>query len=305
MLGRAVSFVWNNSPYAVALRLKGSLRGPMKSDRGAGGSDRRYAADLRELFHQFISLVWPSDALPKVAFLDLIKKHQAEGAIRVHNRYAGDLWYLFGPDYRERLDEHYKAHEMHLTMTFLSYAANPALISEYYVKPYRIARERLARLRILELGSGVPHGLIHEVLYNALRVRHVTLVDLDAVYMQFATWFCRERGIDCQTIIARAGKAADLPRDRRYDFIVAKDVLEHLKDPGAMLRSVLGVVSDTGFLALDLEDKGEREYQHISPALGPLREQLAAEDFEPVSKTGNVALYQRASRRREPAAAGV
>ena len=210
--------------------------------------------------------------------------------------YFADLWDLFAPDYTRRLPEYYSLFEYHATITMLDYANRPDLISESYIRPYQMARERLGCMSVLELGGGIPHGLVHNVLYGASEsFNKLTLVDIPGVFSDFVEWFCSQKRLPFSHVVATAGKTAILPRDDRYEFVFAKDVFEHLEDPMAVIREVLRVVSDGAILALDVLDRGVRKYQHITTDLSPVRNLLAEEGYREFAASGHITMFARAN----------
>ena len=287
------SFLWNNSPKHVLQTLKARLAGG-SGHRQGGVTNQRYHNDLLELFWEFINTTFPEKSLSKHEFIKLILKYQSGNVIGSNNIYFGDLWYLFAPDYRNKLQEYYTYMQYHSTMRFLEYSANPAFIDGCYVHPYQIARERLGKMAVLEVGGGIPHGLLNMILYqDSGFCSEFTLVEISAVYTQFVDWFCRQQAIPFTLVTTTAGKTAVLPEHSKYDFIFAKDVFEHLHRPREMLEQILLVASTRAILALDLEDRGDVVYQHISPHLSPLKDVLHEKGFIDFEKSEHITLFHR------------
>jgi SAM-dependent methyltransferase len=260
------------------------------------GQAPQYVHDLLDEFHRYVLTAYGAAALPRDQFLALFWRLQQTGQIRPVNRYIGDLWNLFAPDFRERLDEYYKSQEMQLTMTFMAYATQAQLLRENYVAPYEMMRERLPRTAVLEVGAGVPHGFLSQAFGSGTAwCDALTIVEIDAVYARFVRWYCEAHGVAFQHALAHAGRAPDIPADRRYGFVFAKDVFEHLDDPVKAIRAIVGVAAPAAILALDLEDKGAIEYQHISPALAGLREHVERAGFRAFASTGNMTMFERTS----------
>lgn len=70
-------------------------------------------------------------------------------------------------------------------------------------------------------------------------------------------------------------------------------MFEHLLEPKAILDEIVAVTSDRAILALDLDDKGPRVYQHVSPTLAPLKRHVVETGFAEFGRTGNVTLFRR------------
>jgi hypothetical protein len=258
------------------------------------GRAPRYVHELLDEFHHYISAEYGPAALPRDQFLALFWRLQQSGQIRPVNRYIGDLWNLLAPDFRERLDEYYKSQEMQLTMTFLVYATQAQLLHENYIVPYQMMRERLPRAAVLEVGAGIPHGFLSQAFGSGTAwCDALTIVEVDALYARFVRWYCETHGVAFQHALAHAGRAPAVPTDRRYGFVFAKDVFEHLDDPVQTIRDIVGVAAPAAILALDLEDKGAMEYQHISPALAGLVEHVERAGFRAFASTGNITMFER------------
>lgn len=273
------------------------VRGVRRLVRGGAAPPPRPGPYVRALlaeFHRFIVSQYGRHALPRERFEEIFWRHQASGIVRPANRFIGDLWYLFAPDFTERLGEYYKAQELQLTMTFLGYAAAETLLHDNYVVPYRMMRERLPRAAVLEVGAGLPHGFLATVFdEGAAWCDELAIVEVDAIYARFVRWFCETRGIAFRHEVAEAARAPRLPAGRQYDFVFAKDVFEHLDDPRRTVDDIVSRAAPRAMLALDLEDKGAVEYQHISPELSRLKPAVDGAGFRLLAQTGNMSVYER------------
>ncbi len=267
----------------------------MRRPASAAGSSA-YLDSLLDEVHQFLVSEYRERMLPRDQFLALFRRLEQSGMIRPVNRFIGDLWNLFAPDFRERLDEYYKFQELQLTMTFLAYAAQPQLLHDHYVVPYQMMRERLPRAAVLEVGAGIPHGFLSQAYTSGTAwCEALTVVELDALYSRFVRWHCEARGVAFRHVLAHAGRAPAIPADRTYGFVFAKDVFEHLDDPARAIREIVAVAAPTAILALDLDEKGAVEYQHISPGLAALRGEVERAGFLAFASSGNMTMFERAS----------
>jgi hypothetical protein len=252
-----------------------------------------YSEWLLDELYAYIAATYPETALPKPRFIQIVRQYQDPEWTRQANRYIGDLWYAFAPDFAARLGDYYRYTDLQLTLTLFAYSTNAALLEANFLRPYRVASERLGRFSILELGAGLPHGILHGVFSgNAASYSSITTVDIDGVPARFFEFFCRRHRIDHRWITAAAGEAARLSGGP-FDFVFAKDVFEHLTNPLPALDEVLRCASSRAMLALDLEDKGAVVYQHVSPMLAPLRDGVSAAGFTLIEQTGNLLLYER------------
>jgi hypothetical protein len=293
-LARFAAALWTRSPREIVTAAKRRLNAAPQAAVAHGAIVHGYHAWLVDELYAFVASKYPDDVLPVERFGSLIAKYQDSDWLRATNRYLGDLWYLFAPDFPKRLGEYYHSQDLPLLMTQLSYARNTPLLHANYIEPYRIARERLGRMRILELGAGLPHGLFCHVHRDGTSwCSHVTAADIEATSAEFVAFWCRRQGLLHQRVTAEAGIAPDLSGLKGFDFVFAKDIFEHLTDPSVALQRVLEVTSPRAVLALDLEDKGAVEYQHVSPRLQQLIPSVERAGFGRLTTTGNLTMFAR------------
>jgi SAM-dependent methyltransferase len=252
-----------------------------------------YRRELLRLFHDFV-VASHGTALDPPEFFALAERHLGlDGSTKAGSRYLNDLWELFEPDYGDRLPDFYRGTEHVRTMRFVDYASDPALIETNYTAPYRWAADRLGALHVLEIGAGIPHGLITLLGERPGAVASFATNDIDALYTRFCLWFCAQHGLPAEWLPVEAGTAAtSLPRDR-FDFVFAKDVFEHLHSPEAVLDEIVAAATPDAVLALDLEDKGPRGGEHVSPHLEPLAARLETAGWRREAKFGVVSLFTR------------
>ena len=293
MIGRFARALWTRSPSDLVAALSRRVAGRTDPGPRPGIAATGYQQWLLDELHAFIAATYPGTALPKERFAGLIRDYQDPDWLRRTNRYIGDLWYLFAPDFARQLPAYYRYTDLQLTMTLLAYAANRVLLETNYLRPYQIAKQRFGQFSVLELGAGFPHGFLHSVYQGGPGFcTTLTTVDIDGVPARFLEFFCRRHHLMHQWIVATAGQATPLGPIGPFDFIFAKDVFEHLTDPEPAVDDVLRCASARALLALDLDDKGEVVYQHVSPALGALRERVRSAGFELVEQTGNMSLFE-------------
>jgi hypothetical protein len=297
MIARLASALWTRSPADLTEAIW--RRVARRNDQAISTRvPEKYQAWLLDELHAFLASSYPGDALARDQFVSLVRKYQDPSWLRASNRYIGDLWYMFAPDYQRRLGEYYRQQDLNLTMTLLSYAANLPFLETNYIRPYEIARQRLGRFSVLEFGAGIPHGFLHAIHTTGTSFcSHVTSVDIEGLPANFFKAFCSRHGVPHRWIAATAGESVRLDAPAPFDFVFAKDVFEHLTDPAASLVQILALASDRAVLALDLDDKGARVYQHVSPVLEPLRKRVEQAGFVPVEHAGNVSIFSRASQK--------
>lgn len=232
--------------------------------------------------------------MPFDAFSELFWRHHGSGIIRPANKYVGDLWDLFAPDYRRRLPEYYRQQELQLTMSFLAYSADPDHLERNYFEPYRIMRRRFPRAAVLEIGPGIPHGFLANLRTDGPAwCDWLTVVEVDSLYVRFIRWICGRNGVRFAHIPADAAKAPTIPSPTRFQFIYAKDVFEHLDDPAITINEILRVAAPEAILALDLYDRSKVEYQHITVALSHHAGTILAAGFQKTGDSGNMTMFTR------------
>lgn len=293
MIGRLARALWTKSPAELSAAVRRRLTSRAGTPAASPAAASAYSDWLLDEIYAYVAATYPDTAVPKPRFDAIIRQYQHPDWTRRTNRYIGDLWYAFAPDFAARLDDYYRYTDLQLTLTLFAYSANAAMLEQNYLRPYRIAKDRLGRFAVLEVGAGFPHGILHGVFSGeATAYASVTTVDIDGVPARCFEFFCRRHRIPHQWIKAVAGAPSAIGGGP-FDFVFAKDVFEHLTDPMPVLDDILRVASSRAILALDLEDKGDVVYQHVSPALAPLRERVQSAGFTLVEQTGNIFLYER------------
>jgi len=286
--------LWTRSPRDVVAAARRRFVRPTLPARIGAVDATGYHTWLIDELYEFVASQYPADVLERDRFRSLVAQYQNPAWLKATNRYVGDLWSLFAPDFRQHLAEYYWQQDFQLTMTLLSYAANRVLVDAHYIKPYAIARERLGRVKVLELGAGIPHGLLDHTRRDGTSwCTQLTSVDIEGTPARFLAFWCRRHGVTHHDITATAGVAPDLNGVANIDFVFAKDVFEHLTDPALAIERLLACTARRAVLALDLEDKGVVEYQHVSPTLAPLKAAVQCAGFVQLGVTGNLTMFAR------------
>jgi len=286
MLKRLAKARWAKAPLRLARKLLPN-RFPAPSDT----IDNPYYLYLRAQYFEFMKSRYP--ALDQAAFFATVHRNIDPKISGGANKYVADLWDLFEPDYKADFGPFYKWHEKLLFFRFLSYAGNERRIQDSYAAAYQLAIERLGKLTVLEVGGGVPHGLIYSIhKRNSAFCTRLTYVDLDVLHADFVAWYCARQAIPLHQVRAIAARAPEVP-DGSYNFMFAKDVFEHLDKPELLLDGLMSHLAPGGLLAVDLEDKGLVVHQHISPNLPPLKDKLRANGFTQLAAFGVVTIWSR------------
>lgn len=281
MLKRIAKAIWVQSPQQ---NLASLVKRPLPSHGP-------YFNYLKEKYFQFISEKYGSLSLDE--FSATIDRCLEINAKSNPNWYPHYLWELFEPTYRKDFDRYYKWHEKFYFFRFLLYATNEAAIERDYAAAYRFAIGRLGELDVLEVGGGVPHGLIHNIWKSGRDFcRSLMYIDINVLHADFVEWYCRDVGLKLNQVRVPASIAPIVP-DGLYNFIFAKDIFEHLDTPDYLLDQLIDRCRPGGFLALDLEHKGPVMGQHINPNLPPLKERLVAKGLRELVRFGQVGIWGR------------
>lgn len=120
---------------------------------------------------------------------------------------------------------------------------------------YRTVVNRMPTLtpRILDIGCG--DGALLRFFKRKLRHAHVTGVDSSAKAVEV----CSERGVPARVVDIETANAFDA--EGRYDLIVMNQVLEHLRDPRAVLKRVSELLDAGGLLLLETPAHGSIDHR--------------------------------------------
>jgi 2-polyprenyl-3-methyl-5-hydroxy-6-metoxy-1,4-benzoquinol methylase len=104
--------------------------------------------------------------------------------------------------------------------------------------------------RVLEIGSGP--GSITRALREAGGCR-IVAIEIDEDAARRVAPYCEDV---FQVDLNRAGWGAQVSGQGKFDAVVAADVLEHLVDPWATLREMIGVLAPGGAIVVSLPHAG-------------------------------------------------
>ena len=134
--------------------------------------------------------------------------------------------------------------------------------------------QRCGAREYLDFGSGVGANAI---LFARSGLK-VTLADVSQTMLDFARWRIERRGLRAEYIYLRQAK---LPR-RRFDFVTAVDVFEHLVDPGKELWRIGAALKPGGMIIFnDCTGQDRERPMHILPAAAPIYLGLRRSGFRP------------------------
>ena len=206
-----------------------------------------------------------------------------------------ELNVLFNPKFNEDLEFHYKYHENHIFFKFITYSMNMKLISDKYGQVYDFAINNLNQpLDILEVGGGLPHGLMYNIWKkDKTFLENFTYIDANLLHSEFVKWYCKKIKIAHDIKLFKPSKTPVL-EDRKFNFVFAKDIFEHLDAPEILIDFLISNTNDDKtLLCLDLEHKGEKMGQHISPNLPILKNKLINNNFKVIKKFKEVHVWRK------------
>ena len=126
-----------------------------------------YFDHLKELYFEFLLSKFPK--YDKNEYEKKLNKLIAE-----KDNYAdsmSSLYDLFEPNYADNLQNYYKLYEKQIFFKFLTYSINKKLIRNKYSEIYSFAIDKIDEpLDILEIGGGIPHGLIFKYWFKLLLI---------------------------------------------------------------------------------------------------------------------------------------
>ena len=178
------------------------------------------------------------------------------------------------------LEQFYSASRGYLTAFGAQYPNVPEL--EFLARAAAKARFET----YLDFGSGI--GSVG--IFSARRGLEVTLADISPHLLEYAAWRFKRRGLKVNTIDLRSAK---LPEDG-FQLVTALDVVEHLPDPRAFVRSIAASTKRGGLFAFNVSSAASQYPQHIT-SYEDIAWGLRAAGFRQRHVMGEVYVFERIS----------
>ena len=244
---------------------------------------------LKEYYFKFLLSKFPK--LQKTKF--------EENITHLLNFEENDLfgWYFdtFEPNYVDDLDRYYKLIEKQIFLRFLKYSINTRLIKNKYSDVYDFAIDKIKDpLEIIEIGGGIPHGLISNVWKGKKNFcKKLNYIEANMLHTEFVEWYCKNNLIKFDKKIFLASKTPSI-KNINFNFVFAKDIFEHLEDPARLIDElIISTKNPKTLLCLDLEHKGAVTIQHISPNLPILKAKLIENNFRVIKKFQEIHVWEK------------
>ena len=202
---------------------------------------------------------------------------------------------FFDPKFNDDLEFHYRYNEKKIFFKFILYSLNKKLIYNKYSSVYDYAINEIKEpLNILEIGGGLPHGFIYNNWKKGEKFfEKFNYIDANLLHSEFVQWYCKKFSIPNEIKLFIPAKTPVL-KDIKFNFVFAKDIFEHLDSPEIVVDYLISNTHDNKtLLCLDLEHKGEKVGQHISPNLPILKERLLDKNFTVIKKFNEIHVWKK------------
>jgi hypothetical protein len=208
------------------------------------------------------------------------------------NSIIQDILTAFMPKYEKNLYQYYKNQEYLIFYRFLTYPFNCDM--SVYFLPYKAGLARFQSNDILDYGSGIPYGLINSLLNNRSSINSIALIDLDLIHFDFVQFLIKRIAPDVKLNIYKATDTESFPEiEGKYNFFYGKDIFEHLSAPLENLRKLMSYSKQEAVCYFDFQDHGEKIYQHITPDIAFLSEEMVKMGFQFGTKTSGLSEFER------------
>jgi SAM-dependent methyltransferase len=185
-----------------------------------------------------------------------------------------DLFKVFADDSPKEVMEAYKLHGYVHFLNMLTYP-EPRWFDEDAIVKRLLGRSSVT---ILDFGCGLAQQSRALAEYLRDKGLHVSVVlaDIPTVRKDFLLWW----GKKCRIPVAFLDCSVErpIPDLPPIDVCFALEFFEHVYDPVAYFDSIDQALTSGGILVTNMSDR-HKEFMHVSPKLGPLREAVHARGY--------------------------
>jgi hypothetical protein len=208
------------------------------------------------------------------------------------NSIIQDILTAFMPDYEKNLYQYYKNQEYLIFYRFLTYPFSGGLTS--YILPYEKGLSRFKSCDILEYGPGIPYGLIHSLLSKNNSINSITLIDLDLIHINFVEFLINKIAPNIKLNVYKLSNADSFPKiEGKFNFFYGQDIFEHLSNPLENLKKLMNYSKPEAVCYFDFQNHGEKIYQHITPNIEFLTEEMIRIGFRSDGKVSGLSEFVR------------
>jgi len=194
------------------------------------------------------------------------------------NSIIQDILTAFMPNYEKNLYQYYKNQEYLIFYRFLTYPFRNNMSS--YFSPYEKSLGKFQCNDIIEYGAGIPYGLIYSLLSSKYSINSITLIDLDLIHLDFVQFLINRIAPNIKLYIFKLIDTDSFPKlEGKYNFFYGKDIFEHLSDPLSKLKELINYSKPEAICYFDFKDHGEKKYQHITPNVEFLSDEMIKMGF--------------------------
>jgi hypothetical protein len=199
--------------------------------------------------------------------------HSGEAFESFHGR-CYDLFKVFADDSPKEVMDAYKLHGHVHFLNMLTYP-EPRWFDEDAIVKRLLGRSSIT---ILDFGCGLAQQsrTLAEYLRDKGLQVSVVLADIPTVRKDFLLWW----GKNCQIPVTFLDCSVErpIPDLPPIDVCFALEFFEHVYDPVAYFTRIDQALAGGSILVTNLSDR-HKEFMHVSPKLGPLREAVHARGY--------------------------
>jgi cyclopropane fatty-acyl-phospholipid synthase-like methyltransferase len=202
--------------------------------------------------------------------------HSGKAFEKFHT-YCHDLFKVFADDSPGEVMSAYQIHAYAHTLTMLTYPEPRWFDADAIVKRL----DGLKEVSILDFGCGLAQQsrtLAEYLRDKGIKVR-IALADISTVRKDFLLWWGQHTGIPTTFLECTAERP--IPELPRTDACFALEFFEHVYDPVAYFTRINEAMNNGGLLVTNMGDH-HKEFMHVSPKLGALRDAVTACRYEEI-----------------------